>query len=134
ELYYGHKGAFFPETMLFYGPYGNSDYGWDRNGREDGDVRSGYVKRYWQGGLELGTMMLEFYKHTGDQKFLEELALPIISEVITFFLTHWPLDPNGKIRYYSAKALITYWDVKDPLPEIAGMKTVLSELLALPKD
>jgi len=134
ELYYGHQGAFFPETMLFYGPYGNSDYGWDRNGMEDGDVRSGYVKRYWQGGLELGTMMLEYYKYTGDQKFLEELALPIISEVITFFSTHWPLDPNGKIRYYPAQALETYWDVKDPLPEIAGMKTVLSELLALPKD
>lgn len=133
ELYYGHKGAFFPETMLFYGPYGNSDYGWDRSGKMDGEVQSGYIKRYWQGGLELSTMMLEYYKHTKDQKFLEELALPIISEVIVFFSTHWPLDPDGKISYYPAQALETYWDVKNPLPEIAGMKKVLAELLALPK-
>jgi hypothetical protein len=134
ELYYGHKGAFFPETMLFYGPYANSDYGWDRNRRTDGDVQSGYVKRYWQGGLELSTMMLEYYKYTEDQNFLEELALPVISEVITFFSSHWPMGPDGKILYYPAQALETYWDVKNPLPEIAGMKRVLSELLALPKS
>lgn len=133
EMYYGHKGVFFPETMLFYGPYANSDYGWDRNGKVDGEVQSGYIKRYWQGGLELSTMMLEYYKHTKNQEFLEALALPIIFEVIVFFSTHWSLDSEGKISFYPAQALETYWDVKDPLPEIAGMKKVISELLALPK-
>lgn len=132
-LYYGHGGAFFPETMLFYGPYGNSDYGWDRNGKIHGEVQSGYVKRYWQGGLELSTMMLEYYNYTNNREFLEELALPVISEVIAFFSKHWPLDLNGKIEYYPAQALETYWDAKNPLPEIAGMKKVLSELLALPQ-
>ncbi|AUP78119.1 DUF5703 domain-containing protein [Flavivirga eckloniae] len=134
ELYYDHKGAFFPETMLFWGTYANSDYGYDRNNKPLGLVRSGYVKRYWQGGLELSVMMLEYFKYTQDTAFLEDTALPIIKEVVTFFANHWPLGKEGKIEMYPAQALETYWNVKNPLPEIAGMKKVLQELMTLTKN
>ncbi len=134
EIYYGHKGAFFPETMLFYGPYACGNYGWDRTNKPLGLTDNPYIKRNWQGGLELSTMMLEFYKYTGDTVFLQKTALPIISEVITFFANHWPLGEDGKIEMYPAQALETYWDVKNPLPEIAGMKKVLYELQQLSPD
>jgi len=133
-LYFGHEGAFFPETLLFYGPYANSNYGWEREGKEDWETDNNYIKRYWQGGLELSTMMLEYYHYSGDIEFLNELAMPIIHEIITFFSNHWPLDPEGKIEFYPAQALETLWDVKNPVPEIAGMKKVLSELLKLPEN
>jgi len=133
-LYFGHEGAFFPETLLFYGPYANSNYGWDREGKEDWETDNNYIKRYWQGGLELSAMMLEYFNYTGDREFLDELALPVISEVIEFYSIHWPFDTESKIEFYPAQALETYWDVKNPVPDIAGMKKVLSELLKLPGD
>lgn len=134
ELYFDHEGAFFPETQLFYGAYANSNYGDDRTGKAIGEVKNNYIKRYWQGGLELSTMMLDYYHYTGNRAFLEKTALPIISEVITFFGQHWPTGADGKIEMYPAQALETYWDVKNPLPEIAGMKKVLQELQRLPHD
>jgi hypothetical protein len=134
KIYYGHAGAFFPETMLFWGPYANSNYGYDRTNKPLGLTDNNYVKRHWQGGLELSTMMLEYYKHTGDKAFLHDTALPLISEVIAFYAYHWPLGDDGKIEMYPAQALETYWDVKNPLPEIAGMKKVLTELTNLPHE
>src|SRR5262249_22623153 len=33
RLYYGHDGAFFPETIYFWGAYQNEVYGWNREGK-----------------------------------------------------------------------------------------------------
>jgi hypothetical protein len=55
-------------------------------------------------------------------------------EVVTFYANHWPVGDDGKIEMFPAQALETYWDVKNPLPEIAGMRRVLKELLQLPEN
>jgi alpha-L-fucosidase 2 len=36
QTYYGHAGAYFPETMYFWGTWNNDDYGWNRTGKELG--------------------------------------------------------------------------------------------------
>ncbi len=51
--YYGHGGVLFPETMQFWGAYRNDDYGYDRAGKELGLTDNAYIRRYWQGMLEL---------------------------------------------------------------------------------
>ncbi|MDD5704923.1 MAG: DUF5703 domain-containing protein [Kiritimatiellae bacterium] len=133
RLYYGHAGAFFSETMCFWGTYTDGDYGIDRTGRPDGFATNPYITYYWQGGIELSAMMLEHYAHTGDEDFLRETALPVIVEVMRFYAQHWPRDAKGKIRFAPAAALETWQKVVNPLPEIAGLQFVIGRLLALPE-
>ncbi len=132
KLYYGHEGAFFPETLFFWGTYANTDYGWKREGLPAGYVTNPYVRYYWSGGLELSTMLLEQYAHTQDSAFLRSAVLPVASSIIRFFDQHWKRDAQHKIRFEPAQSLETWQKVVNPLPDIAGLRFVLGELLALP--
>ena len=53
--YYGHDGAFYPETMLFWGNYTDSDYGVERKGMEDGLALESQADLYTLG--ELATLV-----------------------------------------------------------------------------
>jgi len=134
RLYYGHGGAFFPETMTFWGSYRNQSYGWDRDGKPDGLVDSGYIRRYWQGGLELSAMMRAFQAHTADETFARETLLPIADAVVRFYDEHYPRDDRGRVRFYPAQVLESLWDALNPLPEIAGLTHVIQGLLDLPES
>ena len=132
ETYYNHQGAFFPETMYFWGNYVGSNYGRDRSELPEGMTLNRYIRYYWQGGLEVSLMMLDYYAFTKDQEFLTETLLPVVTEVIHFFDQHWGRDQNGKIHFEPAMALETYNTAVNPLPEIVGINKVCSELLKLP--
>ncbi len=134
RVYYDHEGAFFPETMYFWGAYVNENYGWDRRGKPDGLTDNRYIRYYWQGGIELAAMMLDHYAYTGDHAFARDALLPLADEIVTFFDQHWKRDGAGKIRFEPAQALETLWDVVNPVPEIAGLTRVLNGMLALPDD
>ena len=136
QAYFKHDGAFFPETMYLWGTYLNhgwTGYGWDRRNKELGLSDCGYIRRYWQGGIEISAMMLEYYRHTQDKKFARETLLPIASQIATFYDQHYKRDANGKIRFEPAQMLETMWDVVNPMPEIAGLNCVIEGLLALPE-
>ena len=97
RLYFGHDGAFFPEVMTFWGTYLNENYGVDRSGKttwgEDvvaavrgeksrdpwkpGEVANTYIRRYWQGGIELLAMMLDYQALTQDERFVGDTLLPL---------------------------------------------------------
>ena len=133
--YYGHDGAFFPETMSIWGNYadqGDLGYGVNRAGKPDGLTDNTYVRRYWQGGLEIMVMMLDYYDLTQDAAFRDQTLLPFAREVITFFDQHWQRGADGKIRFDPAQSLETWHTAKNPLPEIAGLRFVIPRLLALP--
>jgi len=134
EAYYGHGGAFFPETMYFWGTYNNDNYGWDRSGLEDGYTANGWIRYYWQGGLELSLIMLDYYAFTGDAVFAERTLVPFVSSILTFFDQHWGRDANGKIRFEPAMSLETYAVAVNPLPEIVGIEKVASGMLSLPDE
>jgi alpha-L-fucosidase 2 len=134
KIYYNHAGAFFPETMYFWGTYTNTDYGWDRTDKPIGLTENGFIRRYWQGGIELVVMMLDYYAYTEDREFVNSTLMPLSQEIVTFFDQHWQRDDRGKIRFDPAQALETLWDVENPLPEIAGLTRTLNGLLSLPKD
>lgn len=133
-IYYGHEGAFFPETMYFWGTNTNPDYGWNRKGHPVGYVTNPYIRYYWSSGLELATMMLDYYESTKDKEFLKSTLLPIAHSVATFYEEHWKHDEKDKIRFEPAQSLETWHVVVNPFPEIAGLKFVLSRLLNLPTD
>jgi hypothetical protein len=136
RIYYKHDGVFFPETMYFWGTYCNGDlgYGWDREGKTVGLADNPYIRYHWQGGLELAAMMLDHYEMTADKAFAKTTLVPIAHGVVTFYAQHWKPDAAGKIHLEPAQALETWQEAVNPLPEIAGLRSVLTGLLALPMD
>jgi hypothetical protein len=132
RLYYGHGGAFFPETMFFWGTYQNEIYGWNREGKPLGLCDNTYIRYYWSGALELLTLALDRYDFSLDERFLRSSLLPLATAIVDFYDQHYPRDVKGKIRFEPAASLETWHVAANPLPEIAGLRFVLPRLLALP--
>ncbi len=132
KVWFGHGGAFFPETFYFWGTHLPSNYGWDRTGKAAGDIENRYIRRHWSSGLELVALMLETHAHTGDAALLESELLPIARAVLRFYAEHYPDDAGGRLRIAPAQALETWWEAENPQPEIAGLHFLLPRLLALP--
>ncbi len=132
--YYQHDGAFYPETMYFWGTYTDANYGRNRTGMPDGLTKNLYIRYYWQGGLEFSLMMLDYYEHTLDKAFAHQSLVPICSSVLTFYDEHWQRDKRGKIHFEPAMALETYREAVNPLPVILGIQKVAEGMLALPKS
>jgi len=133
RAWYGHNGAFYPETMYFWGTYcnGGFGYGWDRDGLKPGQAKNPYIGRYWSGGIEWIALVLDRYAVSQDEAFLARY-LPTANSILTFFNEHWDRGPDGKILFNNAQSLETWHAATDPLPEIAGLRYVLPRLLDLP--
>jgi alpha-L-fucosidase 2 len=136
EVYYHHAGAFFPETMHFWGTYQNGDmgYGWEREGQPRGRAVNEYIRYYWSGGLELLAMMEDYYAFTLDSDFLQSTFLPLADGILEFYQLHYPREPNGRILFAPSQALETWWTCENPMPEVAGLRCVLDRALHLPSD
>lgn len=132
KAWFGHDGAFFPETLYFWGTYLPSNYGWDRAGKAVSEVENRYIGRLYVGGLELTAMMLETYAHTRDTALLESELLPIARAVLAFYAQHYSAGSDGRLRLAPAQALETWWETENPLPDVAGLHDVIPRLLALP--
>jgi alpha-L-fucosidase 2 len=134
KKYYQHDGAYFPETMNFWGTFASENYGCNRTGLADGYTANTYIRYYWQGGLELSLMMLDYYSFTHSNKFATDTLVPVVSEILTFFDRHWKRDNNGKILFSPAASLETFHTAVNPLPEIVGIRAVAEKMLALPAN
>ncbi len=133
KQYYGAEGLYFPETMTSFGTYANRDYGWDRTGKQPGDIACQYWCYAWQQGLELVSLMLDYYEHTGDGRFLADELLPMAEDVLRYFDSRFARDAAGKLVISPTQAVETYWyDVVNDTPTVAGLVFVLDRLLALP--
>lgn len=134
RIYLGHDGAFIPECIYFWGDIFSETYGWTPcDQREDKLQQNRYHKWEWVSGLELAWMMLDYYEHTQDSHFLQEIALPAADEFLMFFDQQYSLGPEGKLLMHPAQALETWWDATNPMPEVAGLHAVTARLLALPE-
>jgi alpha-L-fucosidase 2 len=137
KTYFGHEGAFYPETMSFWGNYldqGDLGYGTNRTSKPDGLTDNQYIRRYWQGGLELVAMMLDYHDLTQDAKFRDTTLIPFATEIVAFFDQHWPRGPDGKILFHPSQSLETWWDCTNPTPEIAGLRDVIPRLQQLGRN
>ncbi|MBI2298282.1 MAG: LamG domain-containing protein [Armatimonadetes bacterium] len=129
--YFGHGGAFYPETMYFWGAYATDNYGWNREGKPISQCDNTYIRWHWNGGLELVMLALEHEAMQPDPAFRRDVLLPLAREVIAFFDQHFPRE-EGRIVFRPAQALETWQSVVNPAPDIAGLRAVLPRLLALP--
>jgi hypothetical protein len=130
--YFGHEGAFFPEIMYFWGGYTPCTYGWDRTDKPISYCKNTYIHYYWSGALELITMMLDYLDITQDVNFFHTALLPLAGEVILFYRRHYPRDGKGKIRLNPINCLEMWHDSVNPMPDVAGLRFILSRLLKLP--
>jgi len=132
QKYYGHEGAFYPETIYFWGNYMDTEnYGNDRKNKPDGLADNTYIRYYWQSGIEMIVMMLDYYDATLDRSFLNHTLIPFAKNIALFYAQHWNKNAEGKIVFDPAQSLETWHSAINPTPEIAGLKYVLSRLLAL---
>ena len=129
------NAAMFPETMTFWGTFLNENYGFNRGALQHGLSENTYIRRYWQGMLELLTVLLDTYAVTGDESLLQDKLLVLAPPFLRFYREYYPRrDDDGKILLKPSQSLETWHDVVNPLPDIAGLQWVLDGLLALPED
>jgi hypothetical protein len=132
RTYYDHQGAFFPETMYFWGGYAMDNFGWQTEVVPFRFVENRYIRYYYQGGLEVSALMLDTYAFSQNSDFLTHTALPFIESVVRFYDEHYRLDDAGTYRLEPAQALETYWQAVNPTPPVAGLQWVVSKVLTLP--
>jgi hypothetical protein len=130
KLLYPHAGASFPETMFFWGLPNNNDYGW---GNQGPDLQNRWIRWHVNNGLELTMMMLDTYAVTQDAEFARKTLLPLADEITIWFDQHWK-HLDGKLHFEPSAALETRQWAVNPTPDIAGLKSVLPRLLALPEN
>ena len=133
QEYYKFTGAAaFQETMNFWGMPNNRDWSWGHGGPEPGNV---CIHRYWSGGMELITFMLDRHDFQPDESFVRNTLVPLADPILAFFDQYWPKrDPDGKIIIDPAQSLEALpWTI-NPMPEIAGLRFILPRLLALPQS
>ena len=130
ELYYHHAGASYPETMFFWGVPSVRDFGWNNPTDE---IESRWQRYHIQGSLEVISEMLDYYDYTGDAGFAKRSIVPLADAVVTYYDRHWPRGADGKIHMSPTQSLETYQlTAVNPTPDIAGLRSVIPRLLALP--
>ena len=134
--YFNHDGAFFPETMYFWGAYANDNYGWNRTDKPASYVENTYIRWHFNGQIELLAMMLDYYAYTQDKTFLQEVLSPFAEQILLFADQHYPHgeEVSGgrtSLILKPGQALETWQDVENPLPDIAGLQWVLRGLTEL---
>ncbi len=134
--------------MTAFGTYSNGDYGWDRRYVKPKDVMCPAWQYCWHQGLELVGLMLDYYDYTEDETFLTGELLPMARDVLAWFDARFPRDKAGKIELRPTQVLETYRpqdvldvqgrvvgrrEVVNDTPTVAGLESVLTRLLALPR-
>ena len=121
---YGHDGSYITEGEAFWG---------DNMPNVTSDTPGYYGTHYYTPILELSSMMLDYYAYTLNDKFARETMMPVADAGVKFFDQHFPRDKKGKLLLDPDNAIETFWKVRNPLPDIAGLRFVLKGLLALPE-
>ncbi len=133
--YFGYEGAFFSECSNFWGSTFTATYGWTPYEQRDDKLQeSGYHKWEWVAGEELVFMMLDYNDYTQDQVFLQKKIIPVANDVMKFFNNHYTTNEDGKLVMYPSQSAETWWDCTNPMPELAGLYSLCSRLLALPEN
>jgi len=128
---HGHGGAFFPETLNFFGLFIQDDWGWNNVDGKASDTR--WIRYHYSSSLEMLSQMLELYDYTKDDEFAKQYIIPFAEQSIRFFDQHWPRI-SGVIRFSPANSLEQFWDCVNPVDYIAGLQYTIGKLNELPRN
>ncbi len=135
KAWFGCEGAFVGETATFWGMMSNGDYGYERPPElKVGETKNSVMRYYWQPGIELLHMMLDYYDHTGDKAFFKDRLAPMAEAYLTYYSSRFSRDAQGKLVITPAQSLETWANVVNPTPDVAGLAQNTMRILALPND
>ncbi|GAB3290957.1 DUF5703 domain-containing protein [Hymenobacter humi] len=140
QTYWRHPGACFTEQLENFGLPNPAEYNWKRPpGFDPGMEYNAWLEYEWDTVLEFCLMMLETERYAG-----QDVAgyLPFVQSCLTFFDEHYQylarqrgakaLDGEGHLVLYPGSGAETYKMANNSTATIAGLRTVLTRLLALP--
>lgn len=141
QHYWGHKGASFTEQIENFGLPNYAEYSSKRPaGYDPGLEYNKWLEYLWDTSLEFCLMILDREDFTGGD---ESRYLPLIESCLVFFDEHYQylasrrsaakLDQNGHLVLFPGSAAETYKMAYNSVTTVAGLKTVLERLLALPE-
>jgi hypothetical protein len=120
KKYFGHEGAFIMEACW-----------WHNLGVYSMDDVPPHLLYHLLASIELPAIMCEYYEHTGEKDFLEQVLLPCAEEFVKYYKFHFPKrDANGKMLMEGVGCAETYQGVTNPCTEIGGLKYLLTKLLS----
>lgn len=128
-----HQGTVVRESTTLWGVIAPGVYGVDRKGLEPGQQQSQWHRTHWNAGLEVAWYLSEHFDYTLDEKFAKEKFVPFASEVVKFFDVHWP-HKDGKLYFPDVHVLESFRKADNPMPFVAGLRSVLNRLLNLPEN
>lgn len=142
KFYWNHGGASFTEQIENFGLPNPAEYGWKRpEGYDKGMQYNAWLEYEWDTVLEFCQMILDTreYQNADIKEYI-----PLIKSSLTFFDEHYQylakqrgakaLTAEGKLVIYPGSAAETYKMAYNPSSTVAGLKTVLTNFLALPDD
>jgi alpha-L-fucosidase 2 len=117
---FNHEGAFVMEASW-----------WHNVGVFNWSQVPAHLRYHQLATVELPAIMCEYYEHTREKKFLDEVLLPSACEFLKYYELHYPKrDAQGLMRMEGVGCVETYQGVTNPCTEIGGMKFVLDKLLS----
>lgn len=121
---FGHEGAFIMEASW-----------WHNVGVFNWDKVPAHLRYHQLATIELPAIMCEYYEHTRDRKFLNEVLLPCADEFIKFYELHFPKrDARGFMQMEGVGCAETYQGVTNPCTEIGCLKYLLTKLISFDID
>jgi hypothetical protein len=129
KSYFNHEGAFCSETMHLWGLNAQNDFGYGNKGPYPSNP---YIRYYWDSGLELSMMMLDYQHHTQDLAFVSNTLIPVADEVVLFYDQHYKRDAKGKVFISPAMSLETWHTAENPISVVVGLREVLTRLQQYP--
>jgi alpha-L-fucosidase 2 len=121
---FGHEGAFIMEASW-----------WNNVGVFNWEGVPAHLRYHHLATVELPSIMSEYYAHTHDRRFLNDVLLPCADEFLSFYEVHFPKrDSRGMMRMEGVGSVETYQGVTNPCTEIGGMKFLLDKLLSFDLD
>ena len=131
KTYFNHEGYFLIEVVPFWGGFVPYDVSWNIQLDQEGLGLNPYTKYIWHGGFELVSMMLDYYEFTQDKHFAEKTLLAFADEIFKFYDNHWKRDAQGKLLIEPSQAIETWWNVKNPMTDVAGLHFTVTRCLEL---
>ncbi len=123
------EGAQYQETIPFNGAMGVWEKARGIHPRLPVPAHVAHTNLVLSSSAEIAMQFWWHYLYTGDQTFLRERTYPLMKEVATFYVNYLEKNAQGKHDMYPSNAHESFWSVKNPTTDLAGLRYLFPCLL-----
>lgn len=132
RIYYNGEGQYNNELTTSFGLMPAGAYGYDRTGLAPGYAVTRYSAAVdLSPGLELTTLMLDYYAYTQDKEFMRMDLLPYAKDLLRGIETRFTERSDGKMVLSPLHCVETFHDTTNPITVVAGLHAVTDRLLSI---